>query len=320
MTGPILLVDGASLWFRAFHAVPASLTAPDGRSVNALRGFCDMIASLLSRYHPSRLVVCLDLDWRPQFRVDLLPSYKAHRLVEQTAHIDSSAPAEATVAEEVPDALTPQIPMILAVLAAAGLATAGADGLEADDVIGTLAHRERHDPVIVVTGDRDLFQLVRDDEPPVRICYVGRGLARAELIGPTELAKKYGLPVGHAGDAYADMAILRGDPSDGLPGVAGIGEKTAATLISRYGTLAALQTAAADPASTLAARWRTRLASAASYLAAATPVVRVVRDAEVVLSGPDRVPLEPADPELLRSLAADYNASSPLERLITALG
>lgn len=333
--GPLLLVDGASLWFRAFHAVPTSLTAPDGRPVNALRGFCDMIAALLGRYHPRRLVVCLDLDWRPKFRVDLLPSYKAHRVSEDNAHGDRPPPAHSSprepdtagttgpatapgLEEDVPDALTPQVAMILEVLATAGLATAGAAGLEADDVIGTLAHRERRNPVIAVSGDRDLFQLVRDDEPPVQVCYVGRGLARAELVGPAELAKKYGLPVENAGDAYAAMATLRGDPSDGLPGVAGIGEKTAATLISRYGTLAALQTAAADPTSGLASRWRTRLANAASYLAAATPVVQVVRDADVVLSGPDQVPHEPPDLQRLRTLAASYNAASPIERLITA--
>ena len=149
-----MLLDGASLWFRSFYALPEKLTAPDGRPVNAVRGFIDTIASLVTREQPTRLVVCLDLDWRPAFRTDLIPSYKAHRVAE------SADDAAGTDIEEVPDTLTPQVTMILDVLAAAGIATSGADGCEADDVIGTLAFAEAVDPVIVVSGDRDLLQVV----------------------------------------------------------------------------------------------------------------------------------------------------------------
>ncbi|WP_442971307.1 5'-3' exonuclease, partial [Rhodococcus sp. EPR-157] len=145
---PLLLLDGASLWFRAYYALPESITAPDGRPVNAVRGFIDMVSALMARTEPSRLAVCLDLNWRPQFRVDAVPSYKAHRVAEAASGTPES--------EEVPDNLTPQVDMIMAVLAAAGIATAGAEGLEADDVLGTLAFRERQDPVVVVSGDRDL--------------------------------------------------------------------------------------------------------------------------------------------------------------------
>lgn len=174
MSGPLLLLDGASLWFRAFHGVPDSITAPDGRSVNAVRGFTDMVASLITRHSPSRIAVCLDLDWRPQFRVDAIPTYKTHRLAPQGA---------ATNTEEVPDLLTPQVAMIMDILAAAGIATAGAEGLEADDVLGTLATTETEDDVVVVSGDRDLLQLAGDDKVSVRVLYVGRGLAKAELFG-----------------------------------------------------------------------------------------------------------------------------------------
>ncbi|RJO68161.1 5'-3' exonuclease [Nocardia panacis] len=309
--GPLLLLDGASLWFRAFHAIPDKITAPDGRPVNALRGFTDMVASLIVKNRPSRLVVCLDLDWRPAYRVALVPSYKAHRL-------DTAADA-APGAEEVPDALTPQVEMILEVLDAAGIATGGAAGLEADDVLGTLATRERVDPVVVVSGDRDLLQLVRDEAPPVRVLYAGRGLAKAELFGPAEVAAKYGVPQVNAGPAYADMATLRGDASDGLPGVAGIGDKSAATLISRFGSLEALRAAVDDPAADLAQSARAKLRAAQDYLQAAAPVVRVVRDAEVHLSRPDTLPAGPADPQRLRELAAAYNAESPITRLIAAL-
>ncbi|MGY2029214.1 5'-3' exonuclease [Nocardia gipuzkoensis] len=310
--GPLLLLDGASLWFRAFHAIPDKITAPDGRSVNALRGFTDMVASLITKFAPSRLVVCLDLDWRPAYRVDLVPSYKAHRL-------DTSAEA-APGAESVPDTLTPQVEMILEVLDAAGIATGGADGLEADDVLGTLATRERTDEVVVVSGDRDLLQLVRDEPTPqVRVLYAGRGLAKAELFGPAEVSAKYGVPLRNAGPAYADMATLRGDASDGLPGVAGIGEKSASTLISRFGSLDALVAAVEDPDADLAQSVRARLRAAEDYLKAAAPVVRVVCDAEVTLSRSDVLPTEPADADRLRALATAYNAESPVTRLITAL-
>ncbi|HEX4701656.1 MAG TPA: flap endonuclease, partial [Pseudonocardiaceae bacterium] len=213
MTAPLVLLDSASLYFRAFFGVPESMTSPDGTPVNAVRGFTDTVARIITERRPSRLVACLDADWRPAFRVALLPSYKAHRVAD-----------EAVNAEEVPDTLSPQVPIILDVLAAAGIATAEAAGHEADDVIGTLTARERVDPVEAITGDRDLFQVVRDEPTPARVIYVGKGWAKAEVLGPVELAARYGLPVEGAGGAYADMALLRGDPSDGLPGVAGIGE------------------------------------------------------------------------------------------------
>ncbi|AYF75678.1 5'-3' exonuclease [Nocardia yunnanensis] len=312
--GPLLLLDGASLWFRAFYAIPEKITAPDGQPVNAVRGFTDMVAALVKQHAPSRLVVCLDLDWRPQFRVDLLPSYKAHRVAESGEVVDG------VEAEEVPDTLTPQVDMIMAVLAAAGIATAGAEGLEADDVIGTLATREATDEVIVVSGDRDLLQLVRDTPaPPVRVFYVGRGLSKAELWGPAEVSAKYGVPQENAGPAYADMATLRGDASDGLPGVAGIGDKSAAQLISKYGSVEALRAAAADPDSDLAKGVRAKLLAAEDYLKAAAPVVRVVQDAEVEFSRADVLPTTPADPDRLAQLAIAYNAESPIKRLVTAM-
>ncbi|MEV6772112.1 5'-3' exonuclease [Nocardia sp. NPDC051030] len=318
--GPLLLLDGASLWFRAFYGIPEKITAPDGRPVNALRGFTDMIAALTKQHSPSRLVVCLDLDWRPQFRVDLIPSYKAHRVAETVDVAALDGHAAAVEAEEVPDTLTPQVDMIMEMLEAAGIATAGAEGLEADDVIGTLATTETDSEVIVVSGDRDLLQLVRDTPtPPVRVFYVGRGLSKAELWGPAEVSAKYGVPEENAGPAYADMATLRGDASDGLPGVAGVGDKSAAQLITRYGTVEALRAAAADPDSDLAKGVRAKLLAADDYLKAAAPVVRVVRDADVELSGPDLLPRTPADPDRLNALAVAYNAESPVKRLLSAM-
>ena len=310
---PLLLLDGASMWFRSYYGVPSSITAPDGRPVNALRGFLDTIAVLIGRERPCRLVVCLDLDWRPQFRVDLIPSYKAHRVAEPNPDGEPDI-------EDVPDELTPQVDMILDMLNAFGIPTAGAPGFEADDVLGTLAARERRDRVVVVSGDRDLLQVVRDEPVPVRVLYLGRGLSKATLFGPAEVADRYGLPAERAGAAYAELALLRGDPSDGLPGVAGIGEKTATTLLSQYGSLQQIMAAADDPKSRLPKAFRSKLLAAADYLTAAGPVVRVATDAPVTLSAKtDELPLAAADPARVAELADRFGVTSSVGRLQKAL-
>ncbi len=313
MSEPVLLLDGASMWFRSYFGVPSSITAPDGRPVNALRGFLDNIAALVTAHRPGRLVVCLDLDWRPQWRVDLIPTYKAHRVAVEE-------PAGQPDIEEVPDDLTPQVDMIMAMLDAFGIATAGAPGFEADDVLGTLATREQRDPVIVVSGDRDLLQLVGDGPPSVRVFYIGRGLAKATLFGPAEVADTYGVPIERAGPAYAELALLRGDASDGLPGVAGIGEKTAATLLGQYGSLEGIVAAAADPSSKLPGAQRKKLLAATEYITAAEPVVRVATDAAVTMStATDTLPLVTADPGRVAELAGELGVTSSVARLQKAL-
>lgn len=313
MTAPLLLLDGASLWFRSFHALPEKLTAPDGRPVNAVRGFLDTVSSLLNTYRPGRLVVCRDDDWRPAFRVDALPGYKEHRVDPGTG------------GEDVPGSLPAQVTMIAELLAAAGIATAGAPGYEADDVIAALAAAEDRDPVIVVTGDRDLLQLVADPsvdaaaEVSVQVLYVGRGMARAELLGPAEVADRYGVPLATAGRSYAQMSILRGDPSDGMPGVPGIGEKTAARLLAAHGDLAGLQAAAADPASGLTPRVRESLIAAGDYLVAAEVVAMTAADAPVTATGPDTVPGAPVHPDRFAALVAELGIERVAERLTAAL-
>jgi 5'-3' exonuclease len=302
-----MLIDSAGLWFRSYFALPDSLTSPEGVPVNAVRGFCDTLAKLVGQHSPARLVACLDNDWRPQFRVAALPSYKAHRVAGDDPE-----------AEEVPDTLSPQIPVILDLLDALGVATAEADGLEADDVIGTLVTRERHDPVVVVTGDRDLFQLVRTEPTAARVIYVGGGLAKAQDYGPAELAERYALSPDRAGDAYAEMAVLRGDPSDGLPGVSGIGEKTAAKLITQFGSLRALLDAARGDDTRLIPRHRGKLADAAEYLAVAPTVVRVVRDAPVILDRADAMPRS-IDVERALALRDQWGLGGTVDRLLAAL-
>ena len=257
-----MLLDSASLYFRAFYGIPAdSMTAPDGTPVNAVRGLLDMIARLIRARRPGQLVACLDADWRPVFRVAAIPSYKAHR-----ANPDGS--------EQVPDALTAQIPVIEQVLAAAGVAMASAPGYEADDIIGTLAARA-DGPVDVVTGDRDLFQLV-DDTRQVRVIYTARGMSKLEVVGEAEVAERYHIP----GRAYAAFATLRGDPSDGLPGVPGVGEKTAAALVRVFGSVEAMLTALDSGHGGFPMGSRAKLVQARDYLEAALPVVRVATDSE----------------------------------------
>lgn len=320
MPAPVLLLDGASMWYRSYFGVPSSITAPDGRPVNAVRGFFDSVATLITRQRPHRLAVCLDLDWRPQWRVDLIASYKAHRVAEEVPAQPADPDAAASSIEEVPDELGPQVDMIAELLDAFGITMAGAPGFEADDVLGTLAAVERQDPVIVVSGDRDLLQVVTDRPVPVSVLYLGRGLAKATLSGPAEVAQSYGLPVERAGAAYAEMALLRGDPSDGLPGVPGIGEKTAAGLLTQYGSLAAVLAAAADPGSSMVKGVRAKLQAAQDYIDAAGPVVRVATDAPVTLSTPsDTLPLVATDPARVAELADRFGVSSSIARLQRAL-
>ena len=310
---PLVLLDGPSMWFRSYFGVPSSIRAPDGRPVNAVRGFLDSLAVVITRHRPGRLVVCLDLDWRPQFRVDLIPSYKAHRVAEPEPEGEPDI-------EEVPDELTPQIDMIMELLDAFGIPTAGAEGFEADDVLGTLAARERTDPVVVVSGDRDLLQVVTDEPISVRVLYLGRGLSNATLFGPAEVAEHYGVPKDRAGAAYAELALLRGDPSDGLPGVPGVGEKTAATLLAQHGSLERILAAAHDPKSKMAKGLRAKLLASTDYIEAAGTVVRVATDAPVKVSTPtDAVPLVAAHPRRTATLATELGVGSPIARLQKAL-
>lgn len=304
----LMLLDTASLYFRAFYGVPDTIRRADGTPVNAVRGLLDMIARLTTDYDATHLVACWDDDWRPQWRVDLIPSYKSHRVAEVVA----GAPD----VEVVPDALEVQIPMIRRVLDLAGIAVVGVPEHEADDVVGTYASHARF-PVDVVTGDRDLFRIVNDARQ-VRVIYTARGMRNLEVVTDVVVVGKYRVLPGQ----YADYATLRGDASDGLPGVAGIGEKTAASLLGEYGTLDGLLAAAADGGSGLSVSVRSKLAAAADYLTVAPAVVKIVRDLEVPT-------LEEADARLhpvigdsraeLERLATEWNLGGSVSRLLEAL-
>jgi len=299
----LMLLDTASMYFRAFFGVPEIL-ADDGTPVNAVRGLLDFVSRLVEEYEPTHLVCCWDDDWRPQWRVDLVPTYKTHRVVEEV-------PAGPDV-EEVPDPLEVQVPVIRDVLAALGISVVGSPEAEADDVIGTLA-TEAGLPVDVVTGDRDLFQLV-DDETGVRVLYIARGVGNHERVDEQWVRDKYAVEARQ----YADFATMRGDTSDGLPGVKGVGEKTAATLLQRFDDLAGIRAAAADPDADMAPGVRAKITAAADYLDVAPEVVAVRRHLDVPRDG-HALPGAPADPDALAALAERFNLDGPVTRLTGVL-
>jgi 5'-3' exonuclease len=295
-----MLLDTPSLYFRAYYGVPDSITAPDGTPVNAIRGLLDFIARLVRDYRPTRLVAAMDADWRPQWRVDALSTYKAHRVA-------------ADGGDQTPDALAVQVPVIEEVLAALGIAQVGVAGYEADDVIGTLCDLAGC-AVDIVTGDRDLFQLVRDDQP-VRVIYTARGVGSATRWDEAAVRAKYGIP----GRSYAEFATLRGDPSDGLPGVPGIGEKTAAALVNRFASVEELfEAARTGDDNGFPAGARAKVLAAADYLAVAPVVVRVAHDVPIP-DYDDRLRPQPRDPQLLVQLADQWALDSSLNRLLTAI-
>lgn len=299
-----MLLDTASLYFRAFYGVPDKVTAPDGSPINAARGLLDIIAKLVTLYEPTHVVACWDDDWRPQWRVDLIPTYKTHRVVE----VVEAGPD----VEEVPDPLEAQIPLIRETLAALGIPIVGVAEHEADDVIGTLATNASM-PVDIVTGDRDLFQLV-DDAADVRVIYTARGMSNLEVVTDATVVAKYGvLP-----SQYADFATMRGDASDGLPGIAGVGEKTAATLLQVHGDLIGIREAA-EAGEGMSAGVRAKILAASAYLDVAPTVVAVATSLPIAAPG---VPLrEPsaAETDAATALAEKWNLGGSMTRALAAV-
>ena len=303
----LLLADAASLYVRAYFGVPSSIRSPDGVPVNAVRGYLDMTATLLTRLRTQRYAACLDIDWRPEFRVAAVPSYKAHRLRPDGR-------------EDLPDELQAQVPVLLDILAALGLAVIGAPGFEADDVAATAARQaaESGEDVLVATGDRDLYALIDEAGPgrgAVRVVWTGRGVAKATVVDAAEVRQRYGVPP----HAYADMAALRGDPSDGLPGVPRVGEKTAAALIARFGSVEGLLRALdAGTTEGFPAGARTAVSQSRDYLEAALTVVRPVTTVPLPPYD-DRIPSGPLAPDRLAELAARWGLESSVDRMREAM-
>lgn len=295
----LMLLDSASLWYRAYFGMPETLVAPDGTPVNAVRGFLDMSAKLIGQYKPTRLVACIEGDWRPTWRVALFPEYKANRVDEEGG-------------EEEPDTLAPQIPILLDVIDAFGITVLGIDDYEADDVMASLAVQEKG-PVRIVTGDRDLFQMV-DDARDVKVVYLAKGLSQHDLVNRKWIADRYQIP----GDRYDLFAMFRGDPSDGLPGVRGIGEKGAALIANNFDSPESALQGAIDEHPSLSPNLRKKIVEGADYLAIAPTLVRCVRDLplpQVSL----KLPLRPADIDVIYDLKERYGLGASIDRLIAAL-
>jgi 5'-3' exonuclease len=298
-----LYFDTATLYYRAFFAVPETIVSPDGLPSGAVRSFLDMVSTLHQQFPAEVVVFAWDDDWRPQWRVDLIPSYKTHRLVE----VDE----QGVSVEEVPDALSPQVDAIARILDAIGLPRLGEMGFEADDILGSLV--DQYDiPADVVTGDRDLFQLI-DDGAAVRVVSITKGIKKLEVFDDQALVEKYGV----AGHHYADFSLLRGDASDGLPGVKGIGEKTAAKLVSEYSSVSALLKAAHDETSPLAPAVRKNLLASTDYIHAASQVVRTRTDAS--LPSIKKLPEQVQSPDVLAQLVDQWGVARQVDRLLKVM-
>jgi 5'-3' exonuclease len=302
LVNPLILLDTASLYYRAFHSLPESLVAKDGTPINAIRGLLDRIARLHQDRSPRAIVACWDTEWRPQWRVDLIPTYKSHRLAEIQEDPDDEVSA-------IPDLLAEQIPIIAEVLEALGIPVIGGENHEADDIIGTYANTESG-PIEIVTGDRDLFQLI-DDTRGVSVLYTSTG--EMNQYQELQVLEKYGVRASQ----YVDFSILRGDASDGLPGVKGVGEKTAAKLIQTFGTLREVINAAQSLHPEIKPRIANSITDSQDYLAAAAKVVPVVRN--LALDPVSKIQLEAAPQKVLLDLGEELNISALMQRLIQIL-
>jgi 5'-3' exonuclease len=275
-----LLIDGSSMIFRAYYGVRPAVDDPGGMQVNAIQGFLERLGRLIRQRRPRRLAIADDFAWRPAWRVELIETYKSHR-----------------VAEPVPAGLEPQIPVIRAFLEAVGVDMVGVDEYEAEDVIATWS-RLAEGTIEIASGDRDLFALVED--PRVRVLYPEKsGLS---VIDEGEVTRRYGIP----GRRYADFAILRGDPSDGLPGLKGVGAVTAAGMIRRHGDIAGVL------------RERQLRDADREYLESAMRVVAPVTDLPIELPA-GRRDAYPVDPAGLEELAGRFRAGESSARLLSAL-
>ena len=296
----LMLLDSASLWYRAYFGMPDTLVSPTGMPVNAIRGYLDMTSRLIIKYQPNRLVACLEGDWRPSWRVDLFPDYKLNRLDE-------------TGAEEEPDTLGPQIPILLDVLDALGIPMVGVDDYEADDLMATFSVKQ-NGPIRIVTGDRDLFQLV-DDKRDVKVVYLAKGISNHDLVDFNWIEKKYEIP----GDRYSLFAMIRGDSSDGLPGIRGIGEKGAATIANLFKSLPEVMTAAKTGDERLTPNMRKKLLESADYALIAPKLVGCALDVAIPEMNID-LPTKPASFEKITALKDEFGLGASIDRIISALG
>ena len=296
----LMLLDSASLWYRAYFGMPDTLVSPSGLQVNAIRGYLDMTSKLINLYKPNRIVACLEGDWRPSWRVELFPDYKMNRLDESGE-------------EEEPDTLSPQIPILLDLLEALGFPMLGVDDYEADDLMATFAVNQPG-PVRIVTGDRDLFQLV-DDKRDVKVVYLAKGIANHDLVDLNWIEQKYEIP----GDRYGLFAMIRGDASDGLPGIKGIGEKGAASIAKQFTNLHEVMKAASNDDERLTANIRKKLLENAEYARIAPKLVGCATDVSIPEMKID-LPNKPLDTQKIQDIKEEFGLGTSVDRIMNALG
>ena len=296
----LMLLDSASLWYRAFFGMPDTLVSPSGLQVNAIRGYLDMTSKLINLYKPNRIVACLEGDWRPSWRVELFPDYKMNRLDESGE-------------EEEPDTLSPQIPILLDLLEALGFPMLGVDDYEADDLMATFAVNQPG-PVRIVTGDRDLFQLV-DDKRDVKVVYLAKGIANHDLVDLKWIEQKYEIP----GDRYGLFAMIRGDASDGLPGIKGIGEKGAASIAKQFTNLDEVMKAATNDDERLTTNIRKKLLESAEYAKIAPKLVGCATDVSIPKMKID-LPIRPLDSKKIQDMKEEFGLGTSVDRIMNALG
>ena len=296
----LMLLDSASLWYRAYFGMPDTLVSPSGLQVNAIRGYLDMTSKLINLYKPNRIVACLEGDWRPSWRVELFPDYKMNRLDESGE-------------EEEPDTLSPQIPILLDLLEALGLPMLGVDDYEADDLMATFAVNQPG-PVRIVTGDRDLFQLV-DDKRDVKVVYLAKGIANHDLVDLKWIEQKYEIP----GDRYGLFAMIRGDASDGLPGIKGIGEKGAASIAKQFTNLDEVMKAATNDDERLTTSIRKKLLESAEYAKIAPKLVGCAIDVSIPEMKID-LPNKPLDTQKVQDIKEEFGLGTSVDRIMNALG
>ena len=306
----VMIMDTASLYYRSYYALPSSMTAPDGFPHNAIRGLLQTIERLRERFDPTTLIAAWDTDWRPDWRVELLPSYKTHRLADPSADV-----------EEEPDELGPQIGAIHQILSTWGIPVVGVEGFEADDVAGTLSHLATQEKLstVVVTGDRDFVQLV--NAATSVLMTVKGGMDAWPLLDDHAVVERYGVSPAQ----YLDVAALRGDPSDGLPGVHGVGEKTAVRLIQQFSDLAGVQRAClGDPlVKPLTPRLAGLITDHADYLVAAKMVSAIRTDVPIPQAKKllrRGIPASPCDPRAWESAVDAWGVRRFAESAMVGIG
>jgi len=285
-----LLLDVSSLTYRAYFALKEpGIFAKDGTPVAAVHGYLDMVTKLIVDRRPDEVVHVYDHDWRPTARTDIYPGYKADRPPE-------------------PEELTVQFALLREVLDRTGMLQAQTEGWEAEDAIGAFClEATEQDRIDIVSGDRDLIQLVRD--PVVRLLFTLRGVSDLGRYDEAGVLEKYGIPASR----YLEFAILRGDPSDGLPGVRGVGEKTARELVLAFPSIDAMLEAATAGAMVIKPGVRAKLVDATAYLADMQRLVPVHTDAPLSLWAGER------DDAALLADAATLGLRGPIQRLQGAL-